>query len=1134
MPSTANRPSSRVPPFLTGLTLTCVASGCSILVCTPEMPGAWPSFSAEVIRAGRASVVVTGDALQDQYQREFRERERQLATLPPPPEPTRENVLRTLKATYGGYEDTPAGIVEKRFEQWGEKAIDSLLAVLADAELRPEIRERAGWRLVRLSHRTPPSHPAHGRLPIELRQLSPDAGRIMEAVVAYTKEHPETDLHLGAVPYDRLPMLVRLIEDSQGERQGGYIETFCEMTHTAFPTIPTGFCGNSSAEEIRKAKEAGAKEQAKSVVAIREWWAEHGSEPYETWALTGLRRHLQEASRNRRSLLNDAEPRLHDFYVRECSSAYGFGPSVYSTMIEEFAKADAVMRPYILVMIANSRHPDAGQFVAYQLRDPDPNVQHAALEGIKSCDTASRFVQDIRTLLRPSTPPDIYQDALHLVVSGSSPGDVLQDLAAALHRPEAEIRQSGIDGLARRVAEHPEWLDRIRHVRSQSLAEIKERAEAIRLAAAVQPTTQPATQPFPVSPGAIEAARLALRSGDSRAVRSTISTIRRYELVELTPELLGLLPSTDEEVQLAAVEAIEELGVPAMTLQNLNKVIGHSLRIDRTLAMVAYSRFGRAARPLVEQVARRRDEPKRYGRGGMAAPSAELYRILVREHVPGIAAEIISLARQDASLQLLPLLDRATQIAVIREGLRKPERFDSLALVRSIRELKLDELRDELAGMSTWTSDPAAMQRALKEYQAGCLDYFQLNGVRLQDAQRPVVALWATLALLDFHDPRAWEPALQCLTNDRFGSFPGPYPAPYFALDMGIRLAGLDTPNRAKMLLEQELTQPSHKRIAAALTTALAVKPRPADADLLHRVASLPETDRLARILASVALARLEDRRAMPILQSLVREKLKAGRAPMDFNWMILDEVDPALPHRERLAIRPALLQTKLQPEQVDIAAALASLDDTSLVPEAVAGLLDDRRDFNSEAYRILTGLVGEKAYAIAYERVREVDPEQLPVLCGTAIWQGKGFPRSEAMNLLHQKNECPLPKRLQMIVRLRLTEASEYLVETYQQLSREWRMSEGRPILDALCALGDSRGVELASSDPLLFLTRLDYLPDAPVKDVPTSRFKYTRVENGLALQQWCEQNRQNLVWDRERHGFRLQPSAASTPPQN
>jgi hypothetical protein len=104
------------------------------------------------------------------------------------------------------------------------------------------------------------------------------------------------------------------------------------------------------------------------------------------------------------------------------------------------------------------------------------------------------------------------------------------------------------------------------------------------------------------------------------------------------------------------------------------------------------------------------------------------------------------------------------------------------------------------------------------------------------------------------------------------------------------------------------------------------------------------------------------------------------------------------------------------------------------------------------------------------------------------------------------------------------LTDAADYLVAAFEKRTSRYFATR---FLEGLCQLGDVRGLALAFAEPHLLPGVGRYLLDAPHVDFPPQAFKYNRVEDGLALQQWHKDHKEDLRWDPAVKQFRLADSS-------
>jgi hypothetical protein len=239
----------------------------------------WEGFSPEVLAAGRAAWAATEAAKASSRGADWGGDEEGIA-------PNRESIQRVLEKGISGRQWQKA---QNSILDLGPAAIGPLLEILGDGSVLGLYRTAAGGVL--LIFGAPDDYDrvkGHDRtIPIELRRLGPRAGEITDAILDYSESNSKR-MQIGSLdhiaPLDRIPRILGLMETSSGEQQAGYIHLFSQLTYTKFPTATRLFCGNSTAESMERARQESQLQQQESVRAIRDWWAEHGSESPAEWA----------------------------------------------------------------------------------------------------------------------------------------------------------------------------------------------------------------------------------------------------------------------------------------------------------------------------------------------------------------------------------------------------------------------------------------------------------------------------------------------------------------------------------------------------------------------------------------------------------------------------------------------------------------------------------------------------------------------------------------------------------------------------------------------------------------------------------------------------------------------------------
>lgn len=1106
----------------------------------------WPGFDAAVVQAGRASLTLSSRPLRLEVSAE--ESPVTSAGRPGASEPipaTRAAILEQLKISAQAKRSQDRTAARQKILELGSDAIEPLLETITDSTIRPRYAEAAIGLAIRLCTRAELDR--HPRGPIELRPLTADAGWVFDAVAEYLRRHPTSRANIGKLteiaPLDRLPAIIEQVEVASGERQAAYIRMFCALTHTDFPVQPLAFCGNSSPVATERARREGATRQRESVEAIRAWWEQHRHEPYEAWASAAARGHVQAASAALAEYIqtlggDEGGTRQRAFHIRDYprGNSTRFGPSTYATLVEAFHKAQPFVQPRILYLIALTQHPSAAEFVSERLGSEDPNLQHAAIAGLRAL-RAREYADGVRQVLRATHEKDVAREAieaLHELVGAGA----LEDTVAWLKDPDDLVRGAARRSLKPYLLTHAEALREIAssHPDVSVARTLRALLDQGRVRAAL--SDRP---PGEVDLEILQAVARSSHCDDREGRTGAIAIIRQHELVELLPTVIELLRSEDYLVRSAAVDAIVELGVPGLTLESGPRLLGYSLKLDRHIVAYCYAKFGRDALPLVEKVAMRWRAPKSAGTGGVALPAVGLLKVLLDERGAGVEDDIIELIKTVPHpyryVKLLALFDGPTSAAVVGEFLQHQNGFCRLEAVRVTQTRKLAQHADRLYEIAMAPAAEETLKRAQKDYAAGKLSFETFERIRRRESPRPQEAFEATNALIDFRDPRAWKATVHCLEGEflNWRKRSGVLAGPQIVMDFGARLSQLKESHRREMcaMLRGELGGENRSWVVVALTTALALQPEPADEDILWDVAVATEAAQRARGLAAVGLSKLGDARARPILRELARQVLTSSRAgrgdvldPFAIGWM------PRLLRTERVPSRRIDLLSEDVPRQikrptlddhhVNLAAALRRLGDDTLADEARERLIDDRGEFNARSYRLLAGLVGAKAYTVARDWLERNDPALLPALPAlTLAAVGDYLDREEVISLI-SLDEQLLLWEIPIIIERELTECADALVTMYEKLDGPSGNSYRTKTLDALCRLGDVRGLTLAACDPLLLLQMGQYLPNAPLVEFPAGRFKYNRVEDGLQVQKWYREHRRDLRWDVQHSQFR------------
>lgn len=1086
--------------------------------CDPSSkPFNWPSFDDEVMEVGRRVLQAQPD-----------ERSAEEAVRDEPTSATREAVLKNLKlwVDVGGMRGERA---VKAIQELGPNAVDPLLEILADVSLPRRYADRAVSLLIPLGQErrdTPDGARSTG--------LSSLANNIFDAVVDYVRRHPEAQPNLAGLGkitrVERIPRVIELVESSSGQRQSSYIGLFSAVTYTSCPTIPWGFCGNSSPASIDKLIKDGQERQQESVSAIKAWWAEHKNESPEVWLTASLLRSIRKRTEYLKAeVFTDADEWQKNNAIRQYYPPHAgiWRPSVFGMLVEEFDKSPGHVRPYVLRMIGSTEHPDAAAFIAPELGSTDPNLQHAAVAALKDL-RVSDHNQTIGRILRSTKDQGLALEAIDALKELAGAG-ALEDFTYALDHPEHPVSDRAKEALKPYLVSHA---DRLRElVRSHPSKKVRRSLGVILDGASAAGKTSTEER--------VAATRALLRSDDSERHKLGIRLAARYP--ELLPDVLELIRSTDSLVRYSAVELIQKTGIPGLTVENAPRLMGYSSELDRHIAAYCYAKYGRKAVPVMKKAAFSLSDPF-HPTNAPGHPAVGLIRALVQEKVPGIERDVIRLVKDSRSnsryVDLLQLLDGSKSASLLGEFLRHDERHYRLAAIRVVRARHLTQHADRMFELASLTFDQNEIDRLHVQFDKGKLTSQELNQRTRPIHDRPYDQHEATLALIDLGDPRAWQAVLTCLDGEylewrkRSGVLAGPRTVTAF----GVAVSKVRTKHRddIQVLMREELQGENRERVVVCLTTALCMDPEAADSEVLWGIATAPHADEGARILAGVALSKLGERRVIPLLHKLIRSFI----AP-DPERRIRGHIQPGLSSvltksqqwhlRQR---RPSLLdfdlprplyQPMLELHHIDLGLALRRLGDESLVDELVAALADARGDFNTTAYQMLIGVIELRAYQHAREwfQTQDLDnPQFLSVLASLLL--AYDVPPEDVLALI-VVDDFQLRYNTHYFISAQITQATDAIIDAYDRLPK--RSGDHTPIqmIQDLCEFGDLRGIALAAKDPLLLASVVRYLPDAPGVDFPAGHFDYNRIEEAMRVHAWYEQHAGDLRWDSESSQFRL-----------
>ncbi len=1092
------------------LALAClivVPTGCDV----PPEPFNWSSFDDEVIEVGRR-VLRPQQAVQ-------------ITVYTPPPtdsgtteavrdEPisaTREAVLKKIKVSV----DVRGMRRPKAFEAiqaLGLHAVDPLIEILSDDSLRRSYADRAVSLLILLV-REPKEKPDGSRSTVP----SPTANHIFDAVVGYVQRHPEAPVylfHLSRITRrERIPKVIELIESLSGAQQGCSIRLFNAVTYTSFPAIPLDFCGNSSPESIEQIIKDGEARQRESVDAIKAWWAAHKNESSEMWLTASLRRRISERTESLKDdVVTGADDKFQQWRknhtIREYYERHGdiWQSSVFAMLVDEFDKAPGYVRPFVLRMIGTTRHPDAVSFIAPKLECADPNLQHAAVAALKDLKVFD-YNEVIARILRSTKDESLAIEALE-ALEELAKSEAIEDFIYALDHPESLVSDRARRALRPFLVSHAE---RLREIAQSHPSKKVQRALAAMLDCAAASALGKAGAEQARVEEQSASTRALLRSDDSERQKIGISLVGQNQLAELLPDVLELIQSPDDNIHRAAVERIQKMGVPNLTIENAPRVMGHSVMLDRHVAAYCYAKYGRRAVPLMIKAAFNLDDPLKLGTKHVPYPAVGLIRALIQEKITGIEEDVIRLvknSRTDSSyIQLLELLDDSKSASLVGEFLHYGNY--RLAAIRVVRARHLRQHADQLFAIASMN--------------------FGKHAGTIQHA--------ATLALIDLDDPRAWQAAVTCLEGehlDRRKRSVG-LALPWMESSFGAVLSRLKTSHRDDIhaLLLEELQGENRRHVVVSLTTALCIDPEVADSEVFRAVATSPHSHDKARILAAVALSKLGDRGVIPVLHELIRSFIAPNPEPTipRFKAIHWSAIFSSSSGWRIEGSRPSLLENRpplqfsltwFERHHVDIGLALRRLGDETLVDELVEAFSGVRGDFSWSAYRVLTGIIGLRAhdYARQWMESHEIEsPHFLPELALALV--DLDVPFKEVIPLLFE-DDGMLSAGLRVLIASDTKEAANALEKAFHDLLGYGHCEKLR-ILDALCRLGDARGIALAAKNPLLLASVVRFLPDAIGVDFPAGQFDYNRIEEAMRVQAWYEQHAGDLRWDAELSQFRL-----------
>jgi hypothetical protein len=212
----------------------------------------------------------------------------------------------------------------------------------------------------------------------------------------------------------------------------------------------------------------------------------------------------------------------------------------------------------------------------------------------------------------------------------------------------------------------------------------------------------------------------------------------------------------------------------------------------------------------------------------------------------------------------------------------------------------------------------------------------------------------------------------------------------------------------------------------------------------------------------------------------------------------------------------------------VDLGLALRRLGDETMVVELTDFLVDGQGYFQQTAYRFLAGNIGLRAYEIGRQRMVEqksANSFSRSSLITTLL--GAEVPLDDVLPMI-MSDPFILQSSLDALLYMDTRQTAEALVAAFPRPSHHDVGQYRARILDALCRIGDRRGLTLAADNPLLFASVAKYLPEADPVDFPAGHLEYNRIEEAMRVANWYRQHAEALKWDAKSGTFRL---AAATP---
>ncbi|MCB9858538.1 MAG: HEAT repeat domain-containing protein [Phycisphaerales bacterium] len=1083
-----------------------------------------PSFPKAVIEAGRGAVTPAEAGASSWLGAPVAAGQE---TQPPPPPPpvaipaTKAAIEEAIKRNaYGETAEERSSAIQS-LAALGPEAVDPLIEILEADVLPDDLIHSAVRLLIRLGRedRAADSIWDLPAVPADRRVLTPDANRIVDAVVAYAAKHPDSIVPVAdlasILPLNRLGEVIEWADVASRYRQSGYISIFSTLTHTTYPVIPSGFCGSSSPASIHESIRKGEERQRSSPQLMRAWWAEHGKQPYSDWVLDAIFLDI-ESVRARSDPMHatyENDPQRLAMVLQHSPSgdmavigAYAFDP-----LCKKFAESPAWLQPLVLGQIGRCDHPGRLEFVSRFLKSPSDNVRYVVVDTLGKLG-ASSYAPEIRRILEETTNPREQELAIK-TLSAFSDSASIESIARHLASTDYLVADEAESAIRSFLAEQDEGVARV--AKTHANAEVRRALSEILLqwdaTQAVEAVHEGRSTPEDCLPSV---ARL-LESSDAASRRTGIWLVDQNDLVELIPKCLVLLEDPDPQTRHDAIELMLAKGIPGLSTEHAGSLLGRSLRLDRQIAAYCYSRFGDEALPIVRKVAFQWRDPAKPANYPAGSPPMDLFKILRDTNEPDLDNRTLQLVREvmeSRSCAYLPLIDILSPPAsrdLIDELLTK-EPSHVMFAIQWIRDHGETAYADRLAELAL-TADP--------------------------------VGASATEALIEFGDERAWPAAVRLLESDVLDSSKHSMgiPGPSAAYGIGVKLQKLRASHRSQMhaMLAAEMEGGMRIWIVVALTAALAHDPEAPEQDLLKSIARNEGAPRAAQILAAVALSHLGDRAALPELRRLVRDCLRLGYSSSygtcvegeflysrssvfdRFRNNVLskdhDWIDRASAFHGLFGRR--IVESVM--EDSSIIDALHGLDDDSLDAEIADALISSRGEWNQNAYGMLLRCRGMEGYRLAQERLGAHDPIRAAYLTRTPeLLLGVKMTRDEALEVLTY-NKFRLRDEGVLIVQHRLHEAADPLVKLFGKCDDRYAPYRAT-ILDLLCRLGDRRGLDLAVDDPLLFLQVGKYLDAPSVPVIDEWGFKFNRIQDALALIDWYRDHREGMIWDDAIRKFR------------